>query len=74
MGDSVRYEEFRDQLEQALRDGGIPFSDTSRTETLVLPVLERVYEMIIGMELRQRARPFHVTGAESRSHSRVNNQ
>ena len=57
----MRYEEFRDQLEHALREAGVPFSHFSRKEAIVLPASSRVYEIIVGMEARQRAEPFHVT-------------
>jgi hypothetical protein len=57
----VRYEQFRDRLEHSLREAGIPVSHLARNETIGLAAPSRVYELIVGMEARQSAHPFHVT-------------
>jgi len=57
----MRYETFRDRLEQALRNAGVSFLELSRRETLELPALSRTYEVSVGLDSPKQADPFFVT-------------
>jgi len=57
----MRYDEFREALEKALTDAGLFPSHHFRTETINTATTDRYYEIIVGHDTVQRARPFHVT-------------
>ncbi len=57
----MRYETFRDRLEEALQNAGVAFLDLSRKETIELACLSRTYEITVGLDDHQRMRPFFVT-------------
>jgi len=52
----VRYEQFRDRLEQAVRQADIPFSDFWREETIEFPSLQRAYRMCTAFSRHGDAR------------------
>jgi hypothetical protein len=57
----MRYNEFREGLEGALTDADLLPSHHFRTETIDTATTARYYEIILGHDMAQRARPFHVT-------------
>lgn len=63
---AMRYQDFRDRLQDALREVGlVQFGDISPTETVDLSTTERRWSAIIGYTFQQAAEPFHVTGKVS---------
>ncbi len=63
---AMRYQEFRDRLQDALREAGlIQFGDIYPTETVDISTMERRWSVVIGYAFRQAAEPFYVSGKVS---------
>lgn len=59
--DTLRYDEFRDLWEEAIREAGFPPLQLLRTETIDPTRMSRRHEFPVGHDLPQEAEPFHVT-------------
>ena len=57
----MRYAEFRDRLEDALREAGFFFHDADRVETIDLADTVRSWKSYVGRAAPLSAEPFHVS-------------
>src|SRR5215472_12056585 len=60
-GATVRYEEFRDQLESALQRNSLHFHSLQRVETIELANTVRHWKAYVHEAARPSAEPFHVS-------------
>jgi hypothetical protein len=60
-GTTVRYDEFRDQLEAALQRNSLHFHSLQRVETIELANTERHWKVYVHGAVRPSPEPFHVS-------------